>query len=387
VHVVGVSWGLLALLGAAFPHPGPDACLFWRAGPSEQERTMSNDKLIIGMPAGSLADPNRGGNIVQLLKAAGFPTKGYDQGGPTSFPLHGFLMGWDGRPQEFGSQLALGEVDIAIGGDDWTRERMLEYKYEFNQEIQLERVLPLGRGNVRIVIIVRPPAHKDLNGWLAALLREKPLVTMVSEMPYLALEWFQQRATQLGFGESHAQFSVQKYKTPPKIDRGIVIYEAWGKTEAKVVNASVDFGMEITQSGSALRNYGLEIGEEVLRSEAGIWANANVRRDPVKYELARMFLLNIHGALFAENKVLLFFNSKNERVGEVTEYLRANQLFGDEPTMNAGPNFTEFSVQMDTQNKNLPIARVRYELAKLGASHIETVPLDSCIPGLGAVSF
>jgi len=28
-------------------------------------------KLLVGMPAGSLADPNRGGNLVTLLKTAG----------------------------------------------------------------------------------------------------------------------------------------------------------------------------------------------------------------------------------------------------------------------------------------------------------------------------
>jgi len=32
---------------------------------------------------------------------------------------HPFLVGWDGRPQEFGAQLGLGEVDVAIAGDDW----------------------------------------------------------------------------------------------------------------------------------------------------------------------------------------------------------------------------------------------------------------------------
>ena len=64
-----------------------------------------------------------------------------------------------------------------------------------------------------------------------------------------------------------------------------------------------------------------------------------------------------------------------------------NGLFGDEPTMNEGTNFTEFSIQMNTSEKRLPLAQVRYELARLGATHIETVPLDSCIPGLDAVSF
>ena len=33
----------------------------------------TSEKLIIGMPAGSLADPNRGGSLNNLLKAAGFP--------------------------------------------------------------------------------------------------------------------------------------------------------------------------------------------------------------------------------------------------------------------------------------------------------------------------
>jgi len=349
---------------------------------------MSEKKLVIGMPAGSLADPNRGGNIVALLKSAGFPTKGYDAGGPTTFPLTGMLLGWDGRPQEFGSQLALGEIDIAIGGEDWIQERVLEYKYEFKQEIALQRILALGRGGVRIVIISNPlPAGQAFDAWLSELLREKPLLTMVSEMPYLALDWFQRKIDQLGFRASHGAFSVQKYRTPPRIDSGLVIYETWGKTEAKVVRGAVDFGMEITQSGSAIRNYGLAIGEEVLKSETGIWASPRVKEDPEKYELARMFLLNLYGALYAENKVLLFFNVRKEDVESILAYLARNCLYGDEPTMNEGIGYTEFSVQMGTSNADLPLAQARYELAKLGATHIETVPLDSCITGLDAVDF
>ncbi len=349
---------------------------------------MSDTKLVIGMPAGSLADPKRGGNLVQLLKSAGFPTKGYDQGGPTHFPLHGMLMGWDGRPQEFGSQLALGEIDIAIGGMDWMQERVLEYKYAYNQEIAIEQVLSLGRGGVRIVIICNPLASgQDFDAWLTELLKKKPLVSMVSEMPYLALDWFKKKIEKLGFADSHGDFSVQKYRTPPQVDKGIVIYEAWGKTEAKVVNEGVDFGMEITQSGSALRNYGLQIGEDFMRSETCIWASSKLKQNPEKYELARMLLLNLYGAIFAENKVLLLFNAKKDAVPAIIQYLEDNNLFADEPTMNEGVSFTEFSVQMDTCNPKLPLAKVRYELAAAGATHLETVPLDSCIPGFDAIDF
>ena len=350
---------------------------------------MSNyqDKLVIGLPAGSLADPNRGGNLIGLLKKAGFPAKGYDKGGPTSFPVTGFFMGWDGRPQEFGSQLGLGELDVAVGGDDWIRERMLEFRYEYNVEFALEKILPLQRGNVRIVIINGHDKNVGCDEWLKGLLAAKPLVTMVSEMPYLALEWFQNKAVQLGFGESHKGYSVQKFKTPPRIESGIVIYETWGKTEAKVTNGSVDFGLEITQTGSAIQSYGLNIVDEIMPSETSIWANPAIKNDPVKYDLARMLILNLYGAINAENKVLLLFNAPKENAGAIEAYLRDNRLFADEPTMNMGLNFVEFSVQMDTANAALPLAKVRFELAKLGASHIETIPLDSSIPGLDVLAF
>ena len=349
---------------------------------------MNEERLIVGLPAGSLADSNRGGNLVTLLKSAGFPAKGYDKGGPSSFPATPFLVGWDGRPQEFGSQLALGEIDLVIGGDDWIRERVLEFKYEHGQDVALKKVLSLGRGEVRIVIIGRPEAGQvPCDEWLADLLSAKPLVTMVSEMPYLALDWFKTKAEVLGFGESHQGFSVQKFKTPPKIDAGIVIYETWGKTEAKVANQSVDFGLEITQTGSAIANYGLAILDEIMCSETGIWANPALKSNTGKYDLARMVLLNIYGSIYAEGKVLVFFNAKKKDVPKLVEYLEKNSLFGDEPTINEGVNFTEFSVQLDATSTVLPLAKARYELAKLGATAIETMPLESCIPALGVIDF
>ncbi len=347
---------------------------------------MSDAKLIIGMPAGSLADPARGGSLVDLLRKAGFPTKGYDQGGPTSFPLHSFIVGWDGRPQEFGAQIALGEIDIAISGDDWMRERTLELEIEYGRQIHLRKVLSLHRGEVRIVII-RNEGGAECDAWLRAILKSKPLVTMVSEMPYLALEWFRKKCALLGFGASHKEYSIQKFKTPPKISTGLVIYETWGKTEAKVKQGAVDFGLEITQSGSSIRNYGLEIADVVMQSEAGIWANADLKGQPEKYDLARMVLLNLYGSIFAEDKVLVFFNALKTDTSKILAYLEKNKLFGTEPTMNEGEKYIEFSVELRTHDPTLPIARVRYELAKIGATAIETVPLESSIPSLSAIDF
>jgi len=348
---------------------------------------MEQEMLTIGMPAGSLADPNRGGNLIQLLKKAGFKTSGYESGGPSKFSTINYLYGWDGRPQEFGSQLGIGELDVAIAGDDWIKERILELKLEYKTDISLQKVLSLHRGGVRLVGIVNGKKFTNTEEFLSDICKTKDIITVVTEMPYLALNWIQNSLKKIGKDKEYAEFSVQKYKTPPKISKGILIYETWGKTEAKVKNGGADIGLEITQSGSAIRNYGLDIIETVLESETGIYINPSIKMNEKKVELLRMFLLNLYGVVNAENKVLILFNVPNNRVAEIEKYLGNNTLFANEPTKNVGATYTEFNIQVDEDNKNLPLAKVRYELAKNGATNIDTVPIDSSIQSIDVLDF
>ncbi|MBF0245767.1 MAG: hypothetical protein HQL31_10955 [Planctomycetes bacterium] len=344
---------------------------------------MSDDVLVVGMPAGSLADPNRGGNLVSFLEDAGFKTSGYQSGGPTSFSTASYIVGWDGRPQEFGSQLGLGELDVAIAGDDWIRERCIELDVEYGVKIELERVLPLKRGGVRIVVIAPGDCAKESpEDFIRRQLKDKKILTVVSEMPYLALNWTREILARIGCGEEFANYSVQKYRTPPKIESGVLIYETWGKTESKVKNGGADFGIEITQSGSAIRSYGLAIIDTIMESESSIWINPDLRRTESKRELLQLFLLNLYGAINAENKVMILFNVANDKAAEIERYLQEYNLFADEPTVNRGRDFMEYSIQMEVQDRRRPLARVRYELARLGARSINTLPIDSSIPGI-----
>lgn len=343
---------------------------------------MSKQKLTIGMPAGSLANPGRGGNLIQLLEKAGFKTKGYESGGPSGFSTVNFLFGWDGRPQEFGSQLSIGELDVAIAGDDWIKERILELALEYKANLKLEKVLSLNRGGVRLVGIINDPNYSTTEDYLKSLCRSKELITIVSEMPYLALNWIQDSLRKINKYEEYAEFSVQKYKTPSRIDKGILIYETWGKTEAKIKNGGADLGLEITQSGSAIRNYGLTITETVLESETGIYINPQLKKNADKLELLQMFLLNLYGVVNAENKVMILFNVPNNNVDQVEKYLSDNLLYADEPTKTIGKQFTEFSIQVNKDNKKQSLAIVRYKLAKLGAANIDTIPVNSSIQNI-----
>lgn len=348
---------------------------------------IPTDSLVVGMPAGSLADPQRGGNLIQLLENAGFKTSGYEAGGPSFFTSVGFLFGWDGRPQEFGSQLGLQELDVAITGDDWIMERQLEMKYEYGSEIRLEKVLSLKRGHVKLVGIANQSEADNSRDYINALLKQKDIITAVSEMPYITIHWIRGILKELRKLDQYPDFAVQKYKTPPKIEKGIIVYETWGKTEAKVKNGGADLGMEITQSGSAIRNYGLSIMDKVMESETGIWINPLLKKDHRKAELLRMFLINLYGCVNAENKVMILFNVPNSKVPDIEEYLRSNNLFADEPTVTVGKTFTEFSIQVDRTSSVLPLAKIRYELAKRQAKNIDTIPVTSSIPSMDIIGF
>ena len=349
---------------------------------------MEEQILKIGMPAGSLADPKRGGSLIKLLEYAGFKTSGYESGGPSRFSTINYLFGWDGRPQEFGSQLGINELDVAIAGDDWIYERKLEMLYEFNKEIDIEKVLSLKRGYVDIVgIINNDNTYKTIEDFLKALCSSRKIITVVSEMPYIALDWLTEKLKAIGEYKNFSKFSVQKYKTPPKLDHGIIVYETWGKTEAKVKNLGADIGIEITQTGNAIRNYGLKIIDTVLKSETGIWINPGLKKDAKKADLLKMFVLNLYGVVNAENKVMILFNVANDNVKEIEQYLRNNNLFADEPTVNRGKSFTEFSIQVDITNPDIPLAKIRYELAQKKAVNINTIPVDSSIQNLDILSF
>ncbi len=346
---------------------------------------MEQAILKVGMPAGSLANAQRGGNLIDLLATSGFGTSGYDKGGPTKFTTTHFLFGWDGRPQEFGSQLEVNELDVAIAGDDWIRERMLEMKLEYGVDIHLERVMTLNRGGVKLVGIVREGSFGSTEEYLQDLVARKPLITVASEMPYLAVDWIKSRLARIGLEKEFGAFSVQKYKTPARNQKGILVYESWGKTESKVMHGAVDMGLEISQTGSAIKSYGLTVLETVMESQTSIWINAATGTDPKKRDLLEMFLLNLYGAIHAENKVMLLFNVPNRLVDDIEQYLSSNNLFGDEPTVNKGKEYTEYDIQVDTDNPEKPIAMVRYNLAKLGARSINTIPITSSIPGIKVI--
>jgi len=84
---------------------------------------------------------------------------------------------------------------------------------------------------------------------------------------------------------------------------------------------------------------------------------------------------------------MILFNVANSNVRQIEQYLRDNNLFADEPTVNAGKTFTEFSIQVDITNPVIPLAKIRYELAQRKAVNINTIPVDSSIQNIDILGF
>jgi hypothetical protein len=79
------------------------------------------------------------------------------------------------------------------------------------------------------------------------------------------------------------------------------------------------------------------------------------------------------------------FNVANDRRKAIEKYMNDNSLFADEPTMSIGKKYTVYNIQVDTSGGKVPLAMVRYQLASLGATNIDKLPIQSSIQSLEAL--
>jgi hypothetical protein len=96
-----------------------------------------------------------------------------------------------------------------------------------------------------------------------------------------------------------------------------------------------------------------------------------------------MFLLNVYGATHAENKVALVQRPR-------TRFGRGRALPLDEQPLRRRAHDeqgqgTEYNIQVDADDAEKPVAMVRFELARLGARSINTIPITSSIPGIKVI--
>jgi len=86
-------------------------------------------------------------------------------------------------------------------------------RLEYGVEVNLARVMTLNRGEVQLVGIVADPAYTT-EAFLKSLAPSKPLLTVASEMPYLALYWMQRKLAAVGLGAEYAATRCSTRRRP-----------------------------------------------------------------------------------------------------------------------------------------------------------------------------
>ncbi len=289
-------------------------------------------KFVI--PKGSL-EPK----TLELLKAADLPVK---RGGERDY--HAWIN--DPRieqvrvlrPQEIPKFVEEGFFDVGITGSDWIAETgadvvgLADLAYTKTD---------IGT-TVRIVLAVSRES-----GWKAAA--DLPEGVRVStEYPNIVKEYF------------------------AKMGKDARVYLSYGATEAKIPEMA-DAIVELTETGTTIRQHGLQIIDTLLESDTKLIANHASYADPEKRQEMDVLRMLILGAFNAQGKVLLKFNVASDKLAGVIGILPSLKA----PTVSKlhEQDFVAVESVVEKSGINLLIP----ELVKLGAEDILELPINKIV--------
>jgi len=231
------------------------------------------------------------------------------------------------RPQEIPVYVAKGYFDLGVTGLDWVRET----------DSDVVDVANLGR-TVKLVLAVADSSP-------ATSARElKPGSRISTEYPYVTRRFFES----LGIP--------------------VEVFLSYGATEAKVPDIA-DAVVELTETGSTLRQNAMKIIDVVLTSSTRLIMNKESHADSEKRAEAEDIRTLLEGALAARSRVLVKLNVSEANLQSVVSILPAmkaptvSQLFG------TGYYAVETVVEKSCINRLIP------SLKRLGAEDILELPI------------
>lgn len=291
---------------------------------------MSQKKLTIGLPSGSLLDAT-----IDLFAKAGFSISGSKRSyKPTvdDTELEVRLL----RAQEISRYVEHGFLDCGITGRDWVAEN--------GSQIEVLAALPYSKVSSR-------PTR-----WVLVVPEESPIRTVAdlagkrvaTEAVGLTRRFFESRGV------------------------NVEIEFSWGATEVKVPDL-VDAVVDITETGSSLRANKLRIVDTLMESFPEFIANSAAVTDAWKREKMETLVLLLKGALAARDMVGLKMNLPSANLKNLLEALPALR----NPTVS--PLAQETWVAVETVIDEKTVREIIPKLKQLGAEGIIEYPLNKLV--------
>jgi ATP phosphoribosyltransferase len=237
--------------------------------------TNGNEVIRLALPDGHQKKPT-----IKFLHGAGLPVDGYTEDELNRRPAShiDWLKIKVIRPQDMPMQVANGNFDLAITGDDWLTDHM----YRFPSS-PVKKLVGLDFGKVRIVAVVSEDMPVTTIQELKNLIASGKLTPLRVASEYISIADGYLR-------DNH----VSPYKLIP----------TWGASEA-FLPEDADVLIENTETGKTLAKHNLKIIDTLFHSSACVIGYKESLRSKTKkdkmIQLIEMFKRNAEGSQHADN--------------------------------------------------------------------------------------
>ena len=203
------------------------------------------------------------------------------------------------RPQEIPVLVAEGLYDVGITGKDWVGET--------NSDV--EPILDLEYGRIRLVVAFPDKyRYKSLDDMIGDYAQKKRTLRVSSEYLTTASRFIKQSKSYKRHYGSRDPLIITPW-VRLGTNKSVQIHLSFGATEAKPPE-DVDAIIDVTETGTTIKQNKLKIADEVLTSSAHLFANKRSLDDPKKREKILDILTLMKGAVNGRKHLHVYLNVK-----------------------------------------------------------------------------
>jgi ATP phosphoribosyltransferase len=215
------------------------------------------------------------------------------------------------RPQEIPKYVEQGLYDIGITGKDWIIET----------GAKVQTLVDLEYGKVKIVLAGPLELKKDPNLILKDYNKKGKKLRVATEYPNITSAFFQNlQYYKEAYGNARPLIITPWYTFGE--NENVEIYLSFGATEAKPPEEA-DLVVDVTETGTTLRENGLVEIAEIMRSSAVLIANKDSINDNSKKEKILDIVALLKGVVEARKKLHIFLNVSEENLQKLLNALPA----------------------------------------------------------------
>ena len=207
------------------------------------------------------------------------------------------------RPQEIPTLVAEGLYDVGITGKDWVGET--------NSDV--EPILDLEYGKIRLVIAFPDKyRYKNLDAMVADYGKKKKILRISSEYLTTASKFLKGLKSYKKYYGNKDPLIVTPWVRLGN-NKNVQIHLSFGATEAKPPE-DVDAIMDVTETGTTLKQNKLKIVDEVLTSTAHLIVNKKSLKDPKKREKIFDIITLMKGAVIGRKYLHIYLNVEEKNL-------------------------------------------------------------------------